>query len=182
MVVLHPTSFFTFHVPVLAEPHMSTGVWIIRMLRSSPEGTAAMAADDFPEEHVVVTVVSHLLGARFFDESDPPLLLQLDCFPGITLDDGEVVVFDQVHRQFPLVLHPLSCEEVHRIRLLHEDVPFVLFILEHPFNRTRPPFRFAVPSRYPFFLQLFCDLHRSFAVKEIVIDALHRLCLRWHNR
>ena len=67
----------------------------------------------------------------------PPLHFLLHQLPCFGRDDCLVVPLHIILRDFPLVLLPLLREEVRRVLLLQERIPFVLLVSEDAFDSQK---------------------------------------------
>lgn len=90
-------------------------------------------------------------------------------------DDSNVIVFDMIHRQFPLVFdHPLA-DTVGDEGFLQQGVPHILFICEDVVDHLVGPSLDTLRCRNVVGLQFLFDIAQAGSLQVAPVDPLDRL-------
>lgn len=98
---------------------------------------------------------------------------------GLWIDNGLMIVFDIVLRDFALVGLFLLGQEVDREGLLQQRIALVLLVCENAFDVAGVPVVLAAGRRNAFFGQRPGNLEWRLALQEHSVDALDQLGLFW---
>lgn len=170
------TSQHTFHlIPFTALPHFPVSAWRPPSLpRKSP---VTFPTDNLAGKWIRLRILGKSSNIMLLQIPLPSLHLQLHTFPNPRINNRLMVILNIILLDFPLILHPLLRQKVHRVAFLQERVPFILFILQHTANCRGLPFCSAIPIYHTLPPQNSFNIIGSLPPEELHKNPLHNLRL-----